>query len=70
MGEAAARSLMGAGARLTVINRSPQRGAELAEKFGGQHKTYDALMDTIVNTDVVISCTSSEDHVYYRGIHE
>ena len=63
MAEAAARLLVREGARLSVVNRSPERAAALAMDVGGVPRAWSELDRCLVEADVVISSTSSPDHV-------
>jgi glutamyl-tRNA reductase len=58
--ELSARSLASRGARIAyVANRSPQRAAELAGKFGGEGLEFERAADVLVEVDVVVSSTGS-----------
>ncbi len=46
-------------ARLTVVNRTHERGVSLAERLGGAARPLDELDAAIAEADVVISCTGS-----------
>lgn len=46
-------------ARLTVVNRTHERGVALAERLGGRARPTDELTDALADADVVISCTGS-----------
>lgn len=46
-------------ARLTVVNRTHERGVALAERLGGRARPTDELADALADADVVISCTGS-----------
>jgi len=59
MAEAAARLLTASGARLLVVNRSAERGAELAAKIGGHSRSFAELEHALLEADIVISSTSS-----------
>ena len=59
MGEAAARKLRRAGARLVVVNRSPERAEALARACGGVARSFEALASELVRADVVVTSTSS-----------
>jgi glutamyl-tRNA reductase len=63
MSEVAARSLKARGASLTVINRSPQRAADLAAACGGEARPLEALATELANADVAISSTSNDGFV-------
>jgi glutamyl-tRNA reductase len=59
MSEAAAKSLAARGARLVVVNRSPERARELAAACGGEAREYERLPAELIAADVVISSTAS-----------
>ena len=63
MGEAAARSLAGSGARLAVLNRSPEKAERLAEECHGEAIPYEQLTAELVRSDIVITSTSSPKYV-------
>jgi glutamyl-tRNA reductase len=63
MGEAAGRSLAGSGARLAVVNRSPEKAVALARDLGGTAIGYEQLAAELVSVDVVICSTSSPSYV-------
>jgi glutamyl-tRNA reductase len=66
--EQAARSLLSRGARIAwVANRSVDRAAELAERFGGQALPLDGVQDELVRADVVVSSTSAAGFVLTRA---
>jgi len=66
--ELAARSLAARGARIVyVANRSPQRAAELASRFGGEGIAFDRAADVLGGVDVVVSSTGSPGRVLERG---
>lgn len=58
--ELAARYLAAAGVRhITVVNRSAERGAELAAKVGGVAVAWDGLEAALGTHDVVVSSTAA-----------
>jgi glutamyl-tRNA reductase len=66
--ELAARSLAARGARIVyVANRSPQRAAELASRFGGEGIAFDRAAGVLGDVDVVVSSTGSPGRVLERG---
>ena len=67
-GRLAALALQNAGiGRLTVMNRTPHRAAELAEDLGGAEVLpLDELQTALATHDVVISATGSLDFVVTR----
>jgi len=63
MSEVAARSLTSRGARLFVVNRSPERAQALAQACGGVPRPLEALATELAEADVVISSTAKQDFV-------
>ena len=63
MSEVAARSLTARGARLFVVNRSPERAEALAKACNGVPRPLEALATELAEADVVISSTASKDYV-------
>ncbi|HEX7478205.1 MAG TPA: glutamyl-tRNA reductase [Polyangiales bacterium] len=63
MSEVAARSLTARGARLFVVNRSPERAQALAQACGGQARPLEALATELAEADVVISSTAKQDYI-------
>ncbi len=62
-----------AGARpkkLTVANRTLERGAALAQRFGGDAMQLDELAERLPEYDVVISCTASPLPIIGLGMAE
>ena len=59
MSEAAARSLRKQGARLFVVNRSPERAAEVAKLYGGEPRAFESLATELTQADVVVTSTAS-----------
>ncbi len=62
VGVATALHRAGAGA-ITVCNRSPQRGASLAGRVGGQAIGLDQVGGALAVADVVVTCTASGQSV-------
>ncbi len=63
MSEVAARSLAARGAKLFVVNRSPERAESLAKACGGAPRPLEALATELTEADVVISSTANPDFV-------
>ncbi|WP_434046263.1 MULTISPECIES: glutamyl-tRNA reductase [Sorangium] len=63
MAEAASKLLVRAGARLVVVNRSPERAAALAREVGGEPRPWAELERAVVDADIVVSSTSSPSYV-------
>jgi glutamyl-tRNA reductase len=68
MAEAAAKLLVKTGAKLLVVNRSPQRASELAEEFGGSAMAWADLPTALVKADVVVTSTSAHGFVVSRSM--
>jgi glutamyl-tRNA reductase len=61
VGEAAAVALAARGvAEIVVANRTPARGAALAERTGGRVAPTSLLAEELANADLVLSCTGAE----------
>jgi glutamyl-tRNA reductase len=64
MGEGVAVALHRAGgAKITVVNRSPKRGAALAERVGGDTVGFEQLAGILAVADVVVAGTGAGDPV-------
>ena len=64
MGRLAAKALAGAGAsELTVVNRTPEKAGEVAERFGAVARPFDELEDVIAASDILISSTTAAETV-------
>lgn len=60
MAELAATHLLTAGVRdFTVVNRTMERGLELAQQFKGRAMPFEELHQALLETDIVISSTGS-----------
>jgi glutamyl-tRNA reductase len=60
MSELTAHHLCDNGAqRLIIINRTPLRAIDLAQRFGGLHRSFKELTTSLVEADVVISSTTA-----------
>jgi len=57
-------------ARLTVANRTPERAAILAERFGGDTLRLDEVADRLAEYDIVVSCTASPLPIVGLGMVE
>jgi glutamyl-tRNA reductase len=67
VGEAAARSLAGRGARIaSVASRSPERARALAHSLGADPIAIDEIAARVGEVDVVVACTSSPGFVVTR----
>ncbi|MGG1291429.1 glutamyl-tRNA reductase [Bacillus smithii] len=64
MGELALKNLQGSGAtKVTVINRTFEKAASLAERFSGTAKELRELQCALLEADILISSTGSNDFV-------
>jgi glutamyl-tRNA reductase len=64
MAEETLRYLRDEGARqVTVVNRNPQRAAELAERWDGQPQPWDRLLDVLAAADLVITATGAQEPI-------
>jgi len=64
MGEGVAVALHKAGgAEICVVNRSPERGAALAQRVGAVAVGFDGLDAALAEADVVVASTGSGDHI-------
>jgi glutamyl-tRNA reductase len=67
MGRLAARHLAAGGVKeIVVVNRSFQRGVDLARELGGRASPYDRLFEEIDRADVVITSTAAPHQVVRR----
>jgi glutamyl-tRNA reductase len=64
MSELTAKHLVANGiGRVVVANRTYERAAELAEKFGGDAITFESMFDHMHEADIVISSTAATHYV-------
>jgi glutamyl-tRNA reductase len=63
MAESSAKLLAQAGARLLCANRSPERATKLAAEVGGTPRAWSELDYCLIESDIVITSTSSPDFV-------
>lgn len=64
MGEEALRYLLEEGARdIWLVNRSVERAEELARKLAGQVRPWSELTNLLVEADLVVSATGSEEPI-------
>ncbi|MEM6468139.1 MAG: glutamyl-tRNA reductase [Planctomycetota bacterium] len=68
MGEETIRYLQQAGAnKIMVLNRSPERSRELAERFGTDHAPWETLQNQLIKADLLIGTTSSPEPILTRS---
>ncbi|WP_409270833.1 glutamyl-tRNA reductase [Neobacillus sp. SCS-31] len=71
MGELAAQNLHGNGVgSVTVINRTFEKAQQLAGRFGGSAKLLSELQCSLVEADIVISSTGSDNFVISKETME
>ncbi|HTJ81068.1 MAG TPA: glutamyl-tRNA reductase [Polyangiaceae bacterium] len=63
MAESAAKLLVKQGAKLIVVNRSPERARRLAAEVGGQPRDWGELNWCLLEADIVVTSTSSPTFV-------
>ncbi|HZG71291.1 MAG TPA: glutamyl-tRNA reductase, partial [Chondromyces sp.] len=69
MGQLAIQNLHGSGAtKVTVINRTFEKAAALAERFEGKAKTFSELQEALVEADILISSTGAKDFVVTKEL--
>jgi len=69
MGEGIAVALQGAGVGdVTVVNRNPDRGSELAERINGVALGFERLGEAVRSADVVLTSTGAGAHVVTREL--
>ena len=71
MGRLAAQALKASGAGdVTVVNRSEERGRDLAETFGAVSRSFGDLVPVLAESDIVICSTTSPQTVIDRPLLE
>jgi glutamyl-tRNA reductase len=69
MSELTAKHLHANGAeKITVINRTEARAAELAARFLGQARPFEELQEALVDADILISSTGARDFVVSKDM--
>lgn len=64
LGDLTARTLSRAGAsEIVVTNRTPEPAGELAGRIGGRAEPFDDLDRLLVEADIVITCTASQEPI-------
>ncbi len=67
MAEETLKYLQDQGARqITIVNRSPQRAVELAQRWGGRTLAWEQLPEAIAAADLVISTTGAKEPIFTR----
>jgi len=67
MAEETLRYLRDEAARdVTVVNRSPQRAAELARRWSGRAVAWEQLLEALAEADLVISTTGAQEPIVTR----
>jgi glutamyl-tRNA reductase len=56
--------------RLLICNRSPEKAAALATRFGGQQVPFESLPDHLVAADIVITSTGAAHPIITRPLFE
>jgi len=72
MAELAAKHLINQGiSEITVVNRTYERGKELAETLGGKAAYFDDLYKEMINSDIIITSAAAHDYVVEKDqIHK
>ncbi|PHS18765.1 MAG: glutamyl-tRNA reductase [Blastopirellula sp.] len=71
MAEETVQYLQGEGAtRFTVVNRNFERAENLAQKFQGSAKPWDALSDCIVDADMIVSTTGATEPILTEAMYK
>ncbi|WP_042223316.1 glutamyl-tRNA reductase [Oceanobacillus manasiensis] len=69
MGELAAKNLQGSGAtEITVLNRTLEKAELLAEKFAAKAIPLNGLSDVLLDADILITSTGSDDVVMTKSM--
>jgi glutamyl-tRNA reductase len=68
MAELAAEHFVGNGVEeVVVVNRTLERGIELARRFNGRAASWNELVAQLVNVDIIVSSTGASDIILERG---
>ncbi|WP_058307220.1 glutamyl-tRNA reductase [Gracilibacillus massiliensis] len=71
MGELAAKNLYGSGAeKVTVVNRTLEKAEQLATQFQGSARSTEALEETLMEADIVISSTGANDYIITKELYQ
>ncbi|MDJ1108696.1 glutamyl-tRNA reductase [Macrococcus caseolyticus] len=69
MAELALQNLVGSGATdITVINRTAEKAKSLADQYGGRQVSLQELQCALIESDIVISSTSSQEFIITKPI--
>ncbi len=69
MGEGIAIALRSAGVgRITVVNRTPDRGRGVADRVGGEAVGLDRLGEAVATSDLILTCTGATTPVITAGL--
>ena len=55
---------------ITIANRTPERGAEMAKDLGGQTVPFSDLEDALSRADICIAATEAPEHILSRAAVE
>lgn len=67
MAELAARHLVSSGVQsVAVVNRTYERGCELAKEFNGKAVRFDDFLRELAHTDIIICSTGAPDYVLLK----
>ncbi len=61
MASLAAHTLTGAGAHVTVVNRTADKGRRVAEQVGGAARPWSELRQALAEAEVLVACTGARD---------
>jgi len=68
MGELLVRHLLHAGCKnITVVNRSYERGLNLAKRFGIEAKEWEALPEELKKANIVIASAATQDYLFRKS---
>lgn len=71
MGRLTAKALSSAGATdIVVVNRTEERGHDLAHEFGAESRNFDELVDVVASSDIVICSTTATQTVIDKPMVE
>ncbi|MHC4149533.1 MAG: glutamyl-tRNA reductase, partial [Planctomycetota bacterium] len=68
MGELLVQHLLHEGCRnITVVNRSFDRGLNMADKYGIAAQKWDQLSDQLINADIAIASATGQDYLFSKS---